>query len=123
MSLRAIGQGDFELVCHHRESLFREMGRDDTVLATMREPFRRWLAPRLEDGTYFGFGNGQAGGQVVITNWNASDVIGLTGYAGDAGAVAAAGQQDVGGSTRVTLSDNTEITFLDIGDVSASRFV
>jgi len=75
------------------------------------------------DGTYFGFQDGHAGAHVDIANWNASDFIGLNGYAGGSDAAAAANQRQVGGDTTVTLSDNTEITFLGIGNVSATRFV
>ncbi len=75
------------------------------------------------DGTYFGFQNGHAGGHVDIANWNASDFIGLNGYAGGSDAAAPADQRQVGGGTTVTLSDNTEITFLGVGNVSATRFV
>lgn len=52
---RALGSGDLELVCRHREAMFSEAGRDAATLATMTEHFRVWLAPRLADGRYFGF--------------------------------------------------------------------
>ncbi len=52
---RALDSGDLELVCRHREAMFREAGRDPATLATMTEHFRLWLAPRLADGRYFGF--------------------------------------------------------------------
>ncbi|WP_321817145.1 MULTISPECIES: GNAT family N-acetyltransferase [unclassified Paraburkholderia] len=55
MQPRAIHSGDLELVCHHREAMFREAGRDAATLATMTAHFRTWLAPRLADGRYFGF--------------------------------------------------------------------
>ncbi|WP_321888826.1 GNAT family N-acetyltransferase [Paraburkholderia bannensis] len=55
MKARALGSGDLELVCRHREAMFREAGRDDATLATMTAHFRVWLAPRLADGRYFGF--------------------------------------------------------------------
>jgi ribosomal protein S18 acetylase RimI-like enzyme len=53
--VRDLHVGDLELICRHREAMFRDAGRDDDVLATMTEHFRRWLAPRLRDGSYFGF--------------------------------------------------------------------
>ncbi|MBN3857234.1 GNAT family N-acetyltransferase [Paraburkholderia sp. Ac-20340] len=55
MQPRAIHSGDLELVCRHREAMFREAGRDAATLATMTAHFRTWLAPRLADGRYFGF--------------------------------------------------------------------
>ena len=38
--------------------MFREAagdGRTEDILATMTKHFRIWLAPRLQDGSYFGF--------------------------------------------------------------------
>ncbi|WP_322044636.1 GNAT family N-acetyltransferase [Paraburkholderia sp. J67] len=55
MHARVIDINDLELVCRHRESMFREAGRDADTLATMTGHFRAWLAPRLADGRYFGF--------------------------------------------------------------------
>ncbi|HEV3429486.1 MAG TPA: GNAT family N-acetyltransferase [Paraburkholderia sp.] len=55
VQVRAVGMGDLELVCRHREAMFSEAGRDAATLATMTEHFRAWLAPRLADGRYFGF--------------------------------------------------------------------
>lgn len=53
--VRTLDAGDLELVCRHREAMFRDAGRDDEELATMTEHFRPWLLPRLRDGSYFGF--------------------------------------------------------------------
>lgn len=53
--LRPIGLADIDLVCRHRDNMFREAGRAASDLAAMAEPFRAWLAPRLSDGRYFGF--------------------------------------------------------------------
>jgi ribosomal protein S18 acetylase RimI-like enzyme len=55
VTARALDSGDLELVCRHREAMFREAGRDAATLATMTAHFRAWLAPRLADGRYFGF--------------------------------------------------------------------
>lgn len=55
MHVRAIDTNDLDLICRHREAMFREAGRDAQTLATMAAHFRTWLAPRLADGTYFGF--------------------------------------------------------------------
>lgn len=53
--LRVVSSADLDLVCHHREAMFRDSGREDAVLDAMAAPFRAWLAPRLVDGRYFGF--------------------------------------------------------------------
>jgi GNAT superfamily N-acetyltransferase len=39
----------------HRERMFREAGWSEEVLTAMAEPFRRWLAPRVQDGRYIGW--------------------------------------------------------------------
>jgi GNAT superfamily N-acetyltransferase len=54
-SLRPLSAADLDLICHHREEMFREAGRTEPELAAMALPFRRWLEPRLADGRYFGF--------------------------------------------------------------------
>lgn len=55
ITLRPIAPADLDLVCRHREEMFREAGRAQTDLAAMIGPFRHWLAPRLADGRNFGF--------------------------------------------------------------------
>ena len=55
MEVRSLGVDDVELVCRHREEMFREAGRDNDILQTMTRQFRPWLEPRLRDGSYFGF--------------------------------------------------------------------
>jgi ribosomal protein S18 acetylase RimI-like enzyme len=54
MNSRKLTSHDTELVCRHREEMFREAGRDEITLQTMAEHFRDWLRPRLSNGTYFG---------------------------------------------------------------------
>lgn len=59
----------------------------------------------------------------VITDFNANDVLYLAGYgSGEAANVLATGVSS-GGSTTITLSDNTQITFLDISSVNALAHV
>lgn len=53
--LRPLSADDLDIVCRHREEMFRESGRDEAVIATMRQPFRDWVEPRLADGSYFGW--------------------------------------------------------------------
>ncbi|MCY0857076.1 GNAT family N-acetyltransferase [Cupriavidus sp. D39] len=55
MEVRPLGADDVELICRHRESMFREAGRSEEVLQAMTQHFRPWLVPRLRDGSYFGF--------------------------------------------------------------------
>lgn len=53
--IRALLADDLDLICAHREAMFRESGRPADVLEQMAGPFRAWLAPRLASGDYFGF--------------------------------------------------------------------
>jgi len=55
MEIRDICSDDLNLICRHRELMFREAGRDETALAAMAPNFRNWLEPRIVDGSYFGF--------------------------------------------------------------------
>lgn len=55
MHTRSLDISDLELICRHREAMFRDAGRGDDVLLPMTENFREWLKPRLLDGAYFGF--------------------------------------------------------------------
>jgi GNAT superfamily N-acetyltransferase len=56
LKTRTVRASDLDLVCRHREAMFRAAGQSpDEVLAEMTVSFRRWLQPRLADGSYFGF--------------------------------------------------------------------
>jgi GNAT superfamily N-acetyltransferase len=55
LDLRPVKPDDLELICGHRQEMFRDAGYADAECAAMARPFRRWLAPRLADGSYFGF--------------------------------------------------------------------
>jgi ribosomal protein S18 acetylase RimI-like enzyme len=55
LKTRLIGASDLDLVCRHREAMFRSVGHPDELLAEMIASFRIWLRPRLADGSYFGF--------------------------------------------------------------------
>jgi ribosomal protein S18 acetylase RimI-like enzyme len=55
MNKRKLREDDVDLICRHREQMFREAGRSEEVLLTMTPHFREWVEPRLRDGTYFGF--------------------------------------------------------------------
>ena len=69
--------------------------------------------------TEFLFSRGSAGGSYAIWNFRqGTDRVALFGYAsnGLAGATVAAG------STTITLSDNSRITFANVGNLSAGAF-
>lgn len=55
MASRALGVDDIDIICEHREKMFRDAGRDENTLAGMTSAFRKWLKPRLLDKRYFGF--------------------------------------------------------------------
>jgi ribosomal protein S18 acetylase RimI-like enzyme len=55
MKIRDLTVDDVELVCRHREEMFRDAGRSEDVLKAMTQHFRDWLQPRLLDRSYFGF--------------------------------------------------------------------
>lgn len=63
-TIRPVAAADLDLVCCHREWMFRASGRPDHLIAAMGEPFREWLAPRIADGRYFGW-IAQSAGQAV----------------------------------------------------------
>ena len=74
MDVRELSESDIELVCRHREEMFRDAGRSEDVLRVMTQHFRDWLRPRLRDRSYFGFlvcDNGQpiAGIGLMLIDW------------------------------------------------------
>lgn len=74
MDVRPLDVQDLELICHHREAMFREAGRDEATLRTMTAHFRTWLAPRLANGAYFGYmlsehGAAIAGIGLMLIDW------------------------------------------------------
>lgn len=77
MLTRSITGGDLDLVCRHREEMFRASnapGRTEDILRSMTAAFRTWLEPRLSDGSYFGFiaedrGVPLAGIGLMIIDW------------------------------------------------------
>ena len=77
LATRPVGPADLELICRHREEMFRAAnapGRSDDSLRTMTAGFREWLAPRLMDGRYFGLiaedgGTAVAGIGLMLIDW------------------------------------------------------
>jgi ribosomal protein S18 acetylase RimI-like enzyme len=74
IEVRAVRADDLELVCHHREEMFRDAGSAERSLPVMTENFRPWLEPRLADGSYFGFilscdGEPAGGVGLMLIDW------------------------------------------------------
>ncbi|RDI99039.1 N-acetyltransferase [Dyella solisilvae] len=55
MDIRTLDADDLDLICQHREAMFRDAGQRDDVLTLMTGNFREWVKPRLLDGSYFGY--------------------------------------------------------------------
>ena len=53
--VRPVLPSDIDVICRHREEMFREAGSPEANLKAMADPFRTWLAARLNEETYFGF--------------------------------------------------------------------
>lgn len=74
MDIRTLRPDDLDLVCRHREEMFRDAGRADDVLTLMTAHFREWVRPRLIDGSYFGHvmsegGHPVAGIGLMLIDW------------------------------------------------------
>jgi ribosomal protein S18 acetylase RimI-like enzyme len=74
IEVRAVRPDDLELICHHREEMFRDAGSAEQILPVMTENFRPWLEPRLADGSYFGFiltcdGEPAGGVGLMLIDW------------------------------------------------------
>ena len=74
---RPVTTDDLELICDHRERMFRESntpGRTEEILTTQTAHFRLWLAQRLSDKSYFGYivedaGKPVAGIGLMLIDW------------------------------------------------------
>ncbi len=67
---------DAAIICHHRRSMFRDMGyTDDAALDAMIAAFRPWVEVRLQSGEYVAWlvqtatGEVIAGGGVWLMDW------------------------------------------------------
>jgi ribosomal protein S18 acetylase RimI-like enzyme len=77
MTTRPVTPNDLDLVCRHREEMFRASntpGRTEAILKTMTAAFRVWVEPRLKDGSYFGHivedsGASVAGIGLMVIDW------------------------------------------------------
>ena len=63
--------------------------------------------------------DGHAGGALTITDFTSQDQAGLFGYGGAAASTALRGAASAGGNTTLTLSDNTQITFLGVSSAAS----
>jgi hypothetical protein len=57
----------------------------------------------------------------IITDFNANDAVYLAGYGGQAAANALSTATSADGSSTITLSDNTRITFLGVSNLNSLR--
>jgi ribosomal protein S18 acetylase RimI-like enzyme len=55
LKTRKVQPDDLEIITMHRRKMFEDMGAAPTTLDAMARSFSAWLAPRLEDGRYFGY--------------------------------------------------------------------
>lgn len=71
----------------------------------------------------FNFVMGKAGGSMVVMGFNGTDTIDLVGYGPNAASTAFNSAQMAGGSTMITLADNTKITLLGFTDLAPHNIV
>ena len=77
LTTRPVTTDDLELICEHRERLFRESnapGRTEQIITTQTAHFRPWVAQRLRDKSYFGYiiedaGRPVAGIGLMLIDW------------------------------------------------------
>lgn len=72
--IRPLSKLDVDVICGHREQMFREAGFDDSLIMTMINSFRPWLSFHLSDERYFGriiedSGEIAAGVGMMILDW------------------------------------------------------
>jgi len=69
-----MGMDDMDSVCRHREAMFIEAERPRDAVEAMRMPFREWLRPKLQDGSYLGWaveheGAVVGGAGLIVIDW------------------------------------------------------
>lgn len=72
--LRPVSGTDLDVICGHREAMFRQSGRSETSLLAMRGAFRAWLETALARGDYSGVMAEGCGGViggvgVMVLDW------------------------------------------------------
>lgn len=71
---RPVTSLDLEVVCHHREEMFRGAGAPEADVVAMAPAFRQWLESRLREGSYTGWivehsGTPVAGTGFIVLDW------------------------------------------------------
>lgn len=69
----------------------------------------------------FNFVLGSAGSHYFIEDFTSNDIVNLIGYGSSASANALAGATTTNGSSIISLSDNTQITFLNVVSLTSSQ--
>jgi len=70
----------------------------------------------------FALTNNGGGGTVAISGFNSNERVLLIGYGSAEQQNAINGQNNAGGNTTITLSDNTRVTFLGVGNINSGNF-
>jgi GNAT superfamily N-acetyltransferase len=75
-NLRRASIADLEILVHHREAMFRDMGySDEAAMSAMSAKFREWLREHLESGDYLAWlidapdGSIAAGAGLWLMDW------------------------------------------------------
>jgi len=66
--------GEAGVIGAQREAMFQAVGKDQAALDAMREPFLKWVAPKLADGSYLGWavecdGRVVGGAGLMVLDW------------------------------------------------------
>ena len=74
VAMRRMTSADVACVCRQRAAMYSEAGRPVEAIEAAKEPFRRWLAPKLADGSYMGWaieedGEVIAGAGLILVDW------------------------------------------------------
>ena len=73
-STRRMGPQDLDVICRHRQAMYEEAGFLLDAIEMAKEPFRRWLEPKLKDGSYMGWaieteGVVVGGAGMIVLDW------------------------------------------------------
>ncbi|RXH56230.1 acetyltransferase [Granulicella sibirica] len=73
-TIRKMTVDDAGLVGEQREKMFQAVNKPQDALDAMREPFLKWVAPKLVDGSYLGWaveheGKAIGGAGLIVLDW------------------------------------------------------